>query len=127
MAIQRVNFTSIPVADQDRALSFYRDNLGFDVQLDAPYAVDWRWIFMALPNSRTRLHFARQSELRWQDGMPALALVSDNVDDDAARFRDAGVEITHGPEDTPWAEGARYLMIRDSEGNIVFMESLKGD
>ena len=124
MPATRINFASVPVTDQDRAVAFYTRHLGFEVGLDAPYAESWRWIFLTLPGADTRLHFAKASELTWQEGMPALALVSDDVDADAARFRKAGVEITHGPEDTPWAEGVRYLMIRDSEGNTVFLESL---
>jgi hypothetical protein len=80
---------------------------------------------MGLPGAETRLHFAQRTELSWQKGMPALALVSEDVDADAARFRAEGVGITHGPEDTPWTEGARFLMIRDSEDNILLIESVK--
>ena len=126
MTTRRINFASVPVEDQDRALVFYRDVLGFEPQLDAPYQEGWRWIFMGLPGAETRLHFAKRSELSWEAGMPALTLVVDDVDADAARFRDLGVEITHGPEDTPWAEGVRFLMIRDSEGNVLLLESVKG-
>jgi catechol 2,3-dioxygenase-like lactoylglutathione lyase family enzyme len=126
MAARRVNFVSVPVADQDRALAFYTDHLGFTVQTDAPYGEGWRWIFLALPGADTRLHFARTSELKWAEGLPALTLVSDDVDADAARFRAAGVGIVDGPADAPWARSVRYLIITDSEGNAVLMESLKG-
>ena len=125
MTAQRINFVSVPVEDQDRAIAFYRDRLGFELQLDAPYQDGWRWVFMTLPGAQTRLQFARRSELTWAEGVPALALVVGDVDADAARFRDAGVEITHGPEDTPWAQGARFLMIRDSEGNLLLLESVR--
>jgi catechol 2,3-dioxygenase-like lactoylglutathione lyase family enzyme len=126
MPTTRINFTSVPVQDQDRALGFYTEHLGFEVTLDAPYAEGWRWIFLSVPGAETRLHFARRSELNWQEGMPVLALVTDSVDDDAKRFRSAGVEITAGPDDTPWAAGARYLIIKDSEGNPILLESVKG-
>lgn len=126
MTTRRINFVSVPVEDQDRAVAFYRDALGFEMQLDAPYQEGWRWIFMTLPGAETRLHFARTSELSWLAEMPALALVVADVDADAERFRDTGVEITHGPEDTPWAQGARFLMIRDSEGNVLLLESVSG-
>ena len=123
MTISHINFMSIPVADQDRALAFYRDQLGFEVSVDVPYQDDWRWIFMALPGGQTRLNFVREGDLAWKDGMPALVLVSNDVDAETARLRDAGVTIHHGPEDSPWAPGARFVMIKDSEGNIILMES----
>jgi catechol 2,3-dioxygenase-like lactoylglutathione lyase family enzyme len=126
MATRQINFVSVPVADQDRALAFYTGHLGFSVQTDAPYGEGWRWIFLALSGGGTRLHFARATELTWAEGLPALTLVTDDVNADAARFMAAGVEIVDGPADAPWVAGVRYLIIRDSEGNSVLMESLKG-
>ncbi len=124
MAIKRINFQSIPIEDQDRAIAFYKDHLGFEVQVDAPYMDGWRWIFMTLPGAETRLHFAKTSEMSFTD-TPALCLVSDDVDADSARFKECGIEITNGPDDAPWAPGTRWLMIRDSENNLILLESFK--
>jgi catechol 2,3-dioxygenase-like lactoylglutathione lyase family enzyme len=124
--IQRINFAAIPVTDQDRALAFYRDHLGFDVQVDAPYEEGWRWIFMTLPGAETKLHFAKRGdELTWRADLPVLPLVCDDVDAYAEELKSAGVEIHDGPGDAPWAEGVRWLMIRDSEDNLILLESLK--
>ncbi len=47
-----VSTIGIPVADQDRALAFYRDVLGFDVLVDAPLPqIGGRWIMLAPPGS----------------------------------------------------------------------------
>lgn len=124
MAVNRINFQSLPVKDQDRALSFYRDILGFEVHTDVPFQDDYRWIFLTLPGADTKLHFARVSELTFSD-IPALCLVCDDVDQEAARLRLAGVEINNEPDDAPWAAGVRWLMIRDTENNPILMESFK--
>ena len=124
MAINRIHFQSIPVSDQDRALAFYTENLGFNVHVDAPYAENWRWIFLTLPGADTRLHFAGTDDMQI-NGKPALCLVCDSVDDEAERLRTAGVEISSGPDDAPWQPGVRWLMIKDSEGNLVLLESFK--
>lgn len=42
-----VNTIGIPVADQDVALAFYRDALGFAVLVDAPLPTGGRWIMLA--------------------------------------------------------------------------------
>ena len=42
--IRRLKFVGIPVADQDRALAFYRDRLGFKVHTDQPMGPGKRWI-----------------------------------------------------------------------------------
>ncbi|MFF2773219.1 VOC family protein, partial [Streptomyces bacillaris] len=49
--ITGVNTIGIPVADQDTALAFYRDALGFDVLVDAPLPTGGRWIMLAPPGS----------------------------------------------------------------------------
>lgn len=125
MTIQRIGFQSIPVHDQDRAIAFYTEHLGFRVHTDAPFGENWRWIFLELPGAETRLHFAEAKDIQIND-KPALALVSDDVDADCARMARAGVRVTNQPQDAPWAPGVRWATIRDSEDNIVFIESFKG-
>ena len=124
MAIRRIHFQSIPVADQDRALAFYTTNFGFEVHTDAPYGEGWRWIFLTLPGAETRLHFASPDDMTVND-KPALCLVCDNVDDEAKKLRANSVEITNGPDDAPWHPGVRWLMLRDTEDNLVLLESFK--
>ena len=42
--ITHLKFASIPVTDQDRALAFYTEKLGFRVVTDSPFTHDQRWI-----------------------------------------------------------------------------------
>lgn len=122
--LTRISFQSIPVSDQDRALAFYRDVLGFEVQTDVPYEEGWRWIFLRIPGSDSRIQFARTDDIVVRD-RPMLALVSDDVDADCARWEAAGVHVSDPPQDAPWTEGVRWATIRDSEENLLFVESLK--
>lgn len=124
MTFSRINFTSIPVENQDRALAFYTENLGFDVVVDAPYEQDWRWIFIQLKGAETRLQFARKNEISFH-GVPALVLTCDDVDAECERLSAAGVTISNGPDDAPWAAETRWAMIEDSEDNLILIESLK--
>jgi predicted enzyme related to lactoylglutathione lyase len=124
MALKRISFQSIPVDDQDRALAFYRDVLGFEVHTDAPMEKDWRWIFLIIPGAETRLQFAKRQDITVHD-KPALALTTEDIDADCARWAKAGVTITNQPQDAPWLPGVRWATIRDSEDNILFIESLK--
>ena len=48
-AITGVRTVGIPVTDQDRALAFYVDTLGFEVRLDLPLGRGSRWIEVAPP------------------------------------------------------------------------------
>lgn len=44
MAIRHVTFVVLPVTDQDRALAFYVQQLGFEMATDSGYQQGARWI-----------------------------------------------------------------------------------
>lgn len=121
--LKRINFQSIPVSDQQRALEFYRDKLGMKVQTDAPYEGGWRWIFMEISGADTLLQFSHANDFKVKPGTPALCLVCDDVDAEIARMRAEGVMITHDPAQAPWNPNVRWAMFQDSEGNLVLIQS----
>ena len=50
-----VRTVAVTVTDQDRALSFYVDTLGFEKRLDAPLSPTVRWIEVAPPGAGTSI------------------------------------------------------------------------
>ncbi|GGE22193.1 glyoxalase [Primorskyibacter flagellatus] len=127
MGLKRINFTDLPVADYQRALEFYRDTLGMGVQTDADYGPGGRWIFLTVPGAETMLHFVPSGQLTRPEGQPALYLVCDDADAEAARLKAAGVAIHSGPDDAPWDPTVRWVMIHDSEGNLVLLQSSQSE
>ncbi|HEV8280652.1 MAG TPA: VOC family protein [Candidatus Limnocylindrales bacterium] len=53
--IADVRTIGINVADQDDALAFYTDTLGFEKRLDAPISPTTRWIEVAPPGAATSI------------------------------------------------------------------------
>jgi catechol 2,3-dioxygenase-like lactoylglutathione lyase family enzyme len=53
--ISDVRTVGIPVADQDAALAFFVDTLGFEVRLDAPISPEQRWIEVAPAGASTSI------------------------------------------------------------------------
>ena len=53
--IKQVKFVSIPVEDQDRALDFYTEKLGFTIITDQPFDEKQRWIELRVPKAETRV------------------------------------------------------------------------
>lgn len=106
------------VADLDRSIAFYRDVLGLRFKLrGAGYAeFDTGAVRFGL------FERAKLPELLGRQGGPPgpdgeVALVVDDVDAEAARLREAGVEILSGPLDRPW--GHRTVHLADPDGLIV--------
>jgi len=53
--IKQIKFISIPVTDQQRALDFYTDKLGFTIITDQPFDEKQRWIELRVPKAETRV------------------------------------------------------------------------
>lgn len=109
----RIQTVTIPVADQDRALAFYRDVLGFEVRADTAYG-DARWLSVAPEGSAVdfTLHppFPGQAAPGWQQG---IVLHTDDIAGVVAALDAAGVAVT-GPEQVGWGVQAQFA---DPDGN----------
>ena len=57
-----VRFAELPVVDQDRAVKFYTEKLGFRVAQDRPYQEGWRWITLEIPGAQTKILLTRKAE-----------------------------------------------------------------
>ena len=53
--ISQVKFVSIPTSDQQRALEFYTERLGFEVATDQVFDAKQRWIELKVGNSPTHV------------------------------------------------------------------------
>jgi predicted enzyme related to lactoylglutathione lyase len=118
--LRHVKFANLPVADQDRALAFWRDKLGFAVAADEAYGEDFRWIELELPGAQTRIVFVRRRD-ETPSEQPDLILICDDVDQSFAELKGRSVTFTQAPTAAPWRPDERYALFRDTEGNLVML------
>lgn len=117
--ITNPKFVCAFVHDQDRALRFWTETVGWRLQLDAPMDPESgeRWIEVAPPRGTTYLVLSRASGP--DDPRVEASSVWWDVDDlDAthAELTARGVEFPVPPSDAPWKPGTRWAQLRDSEG-----------
>ena len=106
--IARIGTVIVPVADQDAALGFYRDTLGFEVRLDAPFP-GGRWLEVGPPGAETTLALVPGDSLE-------VSLATDDAAADHAALLAAGADadpdlIEMGPGVPP------MFTFRDPDGN----------
>ena len=119
--ISQLKFASIPVADQDRALAFYRDKLGFKVKTDQPFDERQRWIELRIPGAETGVVlFTPPGEEGRVGGMFPGAFTCDDVIATARELQSRGVEFVAEPAAQPWGTMAIF---KDSEGNTIVLGS----
>jgi catechol 2,3-dioxygenase-like lactoylglutathione lyase family enzyme len=92
--IKQVGTVFIPVADQDRALAFYLDELGFEKRADFPDGDGSRWIEVAPPGAANTISLVPPSEGKSPGGDAThCAFTTQDIEADHATLRDAGVDV----------------------------------
>jgi len=121
--IHIVKLVSIPVTDQDRALEFYTNKLGFEVETDAPFGGGKRWIELKTPGGETRVVlFTPEGHENRIGSFSNLVFGSEDVNKAHAELRNRGVEFVQEPKTESWGTSA---MFKDPDGNILMISSLR--
>ena len=119
--IRGIKFMSIPVRDQDVALKFYTDALGFKVVTDQPFNDQQRWIELMIPGADTGLALFTPPghEGRIGDFQP-IAFWCDDVFATAKTLQQKGVEFEQEPRNEHWGSSSIF---RDTDGNKFVLSS----
>jgi catechol 2,3-dioxygenase-like lactoylglutathione lyase family enzyme len=91
--ITQVGTVMIPVSDQDRALEFYLDKLGFEKRTDVPYGDGERWIDVAPAGAATTVALVPPREGDPTGIETRVAFATDDIDADHADLRSRGVDV----------------------------------
>jgi catechol 2,3-dioxygenase-like lactoylglutathione lyase family enzyme len=113
MAIISFEIVSVPVADQERAKTFYRDVLGFELLLDEPMGPTGRWIQLAPRGCATTISLVTWFDTMRPGGLHGVMLNSTDIDGDHRELRAKGLQLTE-IEQQPWG---RFAMFKDPDGN----------
>jgi len=119
--IKAVKFVNVPVRNQDQALAFYTQKLGFKVLTDAPFDGSQRWIELAIPRAETKLVlFTAQGQEQMIGGFMNITFTADDVEATAKEMQAKGVEFVQQPEKADWGTAAIF---KDVDGNQFVLSS----
>ena len=138
--IQRQSHSTIFVTDQQEALEFYRDKLGFEVRTDMPMTDegDIRWLTLS-PKGQPDLEIilapltpgpmfdaeqAEQIKGLVQNGALGIGVFqTDDINSDYERLSTQGVEFVSPPEEKFYGIEA---IVKDNSGNWFSLTQPKG-
>jgi predicted enzyme related to lactoylglutathione lyase len=126
----KIKLTSVYVDDQEKALRFYTDVLGFAKKADFSNG-PFRWLTVASseePNG-TELQLALNNnpaakayqEAMFQQGQPAAMFFTDDVNADYERMKAHGAAFTMPPTDVT---ASTIAMLNDTCGNLIQLTQL---
>jgi lactoylglutathione lyase len=116
--ISNIGVVMFAVADQDAALGFYTEKLGFEVRGDTRFGEhdEMRWLELAPPGSRARL--ALNPPMGGTPGGGSIGVETPDVLGEHARLTAiGGIDLDPEPMRTPGAP--LMFMLRDPDGNVV--------
>jgi len=127
----KIKLTSVHVDDQNKALRFYTEVLGFARKTDfsqGPY----RCLTVASPEEPdgTELQLALNDnpaakayqQAIFQQGQPAVMFFTEDVKGDYERIKARGAEFTMPPTEVT---GSTIAMLKDTCGNVIQITQLK--
>jgi catechol 2,3-dioxygenase-like lactoylglutathione lyase family enzyme len=119
--IKGVKFISIPVSDQDRALTFYTHKLGFRILTDRPFSDKQRWIELSIPGAETLVVlFTPDAHVDRIGTFSPATFFCDNVERTYEELVSRGVEFVKPPQKEHWGN---FSIFRDPDGNQFVLSS----
>ncbi len=126
----KIKLTSVYVDDQEKALHFYTEVLGFEKKADfsnGPY----RWLTVVSPEEPegTELQLALNAnpaakayqQALFQQNQPAAMFFTDDLGADYERMQARGAAFTMRPKDVT---GSKIAMVNDTCGNLIQLTQL---
>jgi predicted enzyme related to lactoylglutathione lyase len=117
--------TSVFVDDQEKALAFYTDVLGFVKKRDLPVG-EARWLTVVSPAAPDGVELLLEpndnpisrsyQEAVYQAGIPATTFATDDIHKEYRRLTELGVKFTGEPAPTGAVTGAVF---DDTCGNLI--------
>ncbi len=128
----RIQLTSVYVDDQEKALRFYTEVLGFETRADFSQG-PFRWLTVASPEGPDGLELQlalndspaakAYQQAMFQQGQPAIMLNTDDVKGDYERIKARGAEFTMPPTQVT---GSTIATLKDGCGNLIKLVQLGG-
>ena len=120
--ISHIHSTTIAVADQDAALDFYVNTLGWELGMDNQVGDGMRFLTVVPPGATTQLVLGHSSWFGGDypaPGKAGIALVTPDIDATYETLNERGVKFKQPVEVMPWGQKATWF--HDLDGNEFFL------
>jgi catechol 2,3-dioxygenase-like lactoylglutathione lyase family enzyme len=110
----------VPVSDQDKAIAWYTDSLGFSLSADIPFGNGDRWVEVAPPGGGATIALVPSRDEYAAGRMTGIALDSSDPSADHAELQAKGVDVD---AELMGGDGTVPLLffLRDLDGNHLML------
>ena len=109
----KLELIAVPVSDVDRAIAFYRDQVGFNLDHDHVVSDELRFVQMTPPGSACSIAFGVGTTTATPGSVEGLQVVVDDAEVARLHLIDKGVEVGE-VQVFPWGS---FVFFSDPDGN----------
>ena len=118
--VQQIATVAVYVENQDRAIEFWRDRIGFEVRVQESLGKAGFWLEVAPKGAGSRLVLYPKSLMpNWQELKPSIVFECDDIQITYKSLKDRGVEFIDEPTKMSWGTFAKF---RDTDGNEFLLK-----
>ncbi|MEK8225547.1 VOC family protein [Oerskovia sp. M15] len=114
---------AVAVSDQDAALAFYRDALGFELRMDGELQEGFRWIEVAPPGAAVSLALVQAGPDQPAGVDTGIRLATPDAAADHAALGALGVRVD---DLLRWDGVPPMFSFRDLDGNVLYVTEISG-
>jgi predicted enzyme related to lactoylglutathione lyase len=117
--IKQLKFVGVPTRDQDAALAFWTQKVGFRIVTDQKMGPGKRWIELGIPGAQTGISLFTPDG--HEDRVGTFfngSFACDNVEHTMKQMAARGVKFVEGPTKQPWGVFAKFT---DPDGNVFVL------
>ena len=121
----RINLSSVLVDDQEKAVKFYTEKLGFTKMADIPMG-DYRWLTVVAPEGPVGVELVLEpmgfppaveyQKALFNAGIPLTAFLTDDIEAEFSRLKAQGVIFRGEPQEMG---PIKSVLFEDTCGNLI--------
>jgi catechol 2,3-dioxygenase-like lactoylglutathione lyase family enzyme len=116
----KLELVTVPVFDVDRAIAFYTEKAGFNLDQDNVVSEDLRFVQLTPPGSACSIAIGKGLTDAAPGSVRGLQLVVADIGEAKAEFEGRGLEVGE-VQDFPWG---RFVFFNDPDGNAWSVQEL---
>jgi lactoylglutathione lyase len=113
--ITQIATVAVYVEDQEKALKFWTEKVGFEVYRNDPMGPGANWIEVGPKDAQTNLVlYPKKMMPNWQERKPSIVFLCDDIHGTYEKMKQNGVEFKDEPKQMPYGT---FAIFKDIDGN----------
>jgi lactoylglutathione lyase len=118
--IKRIATVAVYVENQQEALKFWTEQVGFELHHSAPMGPDASWIEVGPKGAQSMLVlYPRKLMPNWQELKPSIVFECEDIQKTYEEMKARGVKFLEEPKAMPWGTFTRF---EDPDGNVYVLK-----